>query len=401
MSLFGSDDTSASDTLKQALAQINNIGVPTPESMQVQLQQLVTQGIMTPQQAQAALVSGNAYDKVGSDNTGMDAEQSALGSLKNVVDSKGMDAGEQADLNNVLSSLRGQEKGSNDAILQDAAQRGSLTSGMTMAARLAADQGADSAANSNALNANAAAQQRMLSAMSSLGSLGGQVQGQQYGAAANQASAANAIQQFNAAQQQATNQFNTGTNNTAQAANLQNAQNVSNTNVANNNTNAVRNADLIQQNFNDKLAKASASGGLSVNLANNQTAQNNSNNQLTGSLLGAAGTVAGAYFGGPAGAAAGNKAGQSLGGAAHGMIVPGKPVVPGDSQQNDIKRVNVSPGEAIVPVSAMQQGPAGVMSFLQRMKTQGQGSKAPMHPKDVATVLAALSHMRSTDGGAI
>src|SRR5581483_9019314 len=211
MSLFSSifGDNGADHTLDEALANINNIDVPTVESQEVQLQKLVQAGVLTPEQAQAALVNSNAFDSTSANNTGMAAEQSALGSLQGVVDAGGNDAQEKADLANTLSTLHAQDKGANDAILQNAAQRGALTSGLTTAAQLASNANNAASANSNALNANANAQSRVMQALSSLGSLGGNVQGQQYTQAANQANATNAIDEFNANQKQNTNQFNT------------------------------------------------------------------------------------------------------------------------------------------------------------------------------------------------
>lgn len=407
-SLFG--DSGASDTIRRALEQIQNIQVPTAESMQIQLEKLVQAGVLTPEQAQTMLAEGNAFDNISANNAGMGAELSALGSLQNIIDQGGRDATEQADLNDILNTVAATTRGANEATLQQQAQRGALTSGMSLAAQLANNTQGAQQANTNALRANADAQNRQMQALQSLGTLGGNVQGQQYGADANRANAANAIAQFNAQQANAMNQFNTGAKNTAQAMNLQNAQNISNTNVGNENANRERNSNLIQQNFQNQLGKAGAAANVAGNLAQQQQNAANQNQSLWGGIIGTGATA----FMPQAGAAnAVNTAAPkpqnqdqwwnaAHGGMApldmtHGGDVPGEAKVPGDSPVNDTVHAKLSPGEVVLPRSVVQN-PDSVHGFLQRVtKDRDPMMKNSVHPKDISAVLHALTHIR--EGG--
>ena len=380
MSLFGNlfGDNGASDTQRQAMHELEGLDVPTVESQQVQLQKLVEAGVITPEQAQAALVNGNALDNVSADNQGMSSELQALGQLGSIAKNGGRDAQEEADLQGVLDKMNASERGANDAALQEQAQRGALTSGESLAAKLLSNQNQASNANANALNANAAAQSRTMQALQSLGSLGGNVQGQQATADTNKANAANAIAQFNAQQQQQTNLANTNAKNNAQQLNLANKQDISNQNVNNANNNAIRNSNLVQQKFNNDVTKATGVANQGNQLAQTQQNQANQNAAFIGNLIGTGGQVGAAYMG-----------------AAHGAVVPGHAEVPGDSPKNDKVPAMLSPGEVVLPRSVVQHpDPASISAFLQRMRKP----EPSVHPKDVATVLSALSHVRNSNG---
>lgn len=422
----GGQNSEATDVLKGQLAQLNSLPTPSAASLTLpQLQQFVSAGIMTPEEANAYLVEHNAYDSLSADNTGMDTEQQAIGKLKDIVNSGGADAEEEANIQQILNTLATSESGNNAAVVADNARRGVGNSGLTMAARLASNQNDATNANMNALQTGASEEARNLAAIGELGTLGGSVQGQEYTAGANKASAANAIAQFNAQQDQDISKVNTTAANAAKAANLANAQDISNKNT----TSAQAQEESIpaaqQQAFTDALQKASAGTTAASNLASQQTQTGQQNAGILGGLIGAAGTVGSAYLSGNPYASLASSLAKSnatpntststsdVGGVAKvatggeivpggvsrpmnfkaGGPVPGDPMVPGDSPMNDTQLAKLSPGEIVLPRSVTQPGqgpdPSKVMEFLRSLpKPQARPS---IHPKAVLDTLRGLS----------
>jgi hypothetical protein len=414
----GGKNSAAEDTLKSQLAELNKLPTPSAASLTLpQLEQFVSAGILTPEEAQSYLVKSNAYDKVGSDNAGMESELATLGELQNIVNSGGADAEEQASVQRILNKLGTSEAGDNAAILTDASRRGVANSGMTMAARLAANQNSATNANQNALDVAAAEEARNLSALTAKGQLGGQVQGQQYAAAGNRANAANAIAQFNAQQQQEIEKMNVGENNAAKAANLANAQDISNKNVTSSQEQERSIPAAQQQAFADALSKASAGMSGAEAVAKNQSEQGQQNAGILGGLLGTAGTVGAAYLtGNPYAALATTMAqnntpntnvstakaatgGRIVSGGVErpmnmtsGGPVPGAAAVPGDSAANDTQLAKLSPGEIVLPRTVAGPAMAGDTSkVLDFLRSLPKPAERQIHPKAVLDTLRALN----------
>ncbi len=420
----GGNDSAAADVIQGQLDKLNAVGTPTATQLTLpQLQQFVSAGIMTPEEAKAYLVENNAYDTLTAGGTGMDTELEAIGKLQDIVNSGGADAEEQATIQQILNTLGTTERGANEAIVNQNARQGIANSGLTMAAKLQAEQDAATNANSNALQTGAAEEARNLAAIQALGGLGGQVQGQEYTAGANKASAANAIAQFNAQQKQQVENANVTEANAAKAANLANAQDISNKNTVTAQTQEQSIPAAQQKAFEDALAKASAgmSGATSLAQTKQQTGQQNAG--ILGGLLGTAGTVGAAYLAGNPYAALAttlansnavpntNTSTSNTGGvstaATGGEImpdginrplnmkaggpVPGEAVVPGDSPANDTQLAKLSPGEIVLPRSVTQPAPDPnkVMEFLKSLpRPQARPS---IHPKAVLDTLRGLS----------
>lgn len=420
----GGSDSQAAEDLNRALEDLSGVATPSAQQLTLpQLQQYVQAGILTPEQAQAYIVNNNAFDNTTADNAGMQDELSTIGALQDIVNKGGNDAEEQSNIQGILNTLGTTESGNNAAILRDAAARGVSNSGTTLAARLASNQNDATNANANALGAAANAEQRQLGALSSAGQLGGQVQGQQYTQEANKANAANAIAQFNAQQQQDISKVNTTAANAVQAANLANAQDVANKNTSMTQMQEESVPAAQQQAFEDALSKATAETGIGESQANQQTQVGQQNAGILGGLIGAAGTVGSAYLSGNAytalATAMASKATPNAnvstsqtnnsatpyvatggrimpGGVARPMNmksggpVPGMPLVPGDSPQNDVVNAKLSPGEIVLPRSVTQPAPDPnkVLQFLRSLPRPP--AKPSVHPKAILDTLKAL-----------
>lgn len=420
----GGQDSAAADVIQGQLDKLNAVKTPTAAQLTLpQLQQYVTAGIMTADEAKAYIANNNAFDTLTADNTGLDTELSSIGKLQDIVNSGGADAEEQANIQSILNTLGTTERGANEAIVTDNARRGVANSGLTMAAKLQAEQDSATNANSNALQTGAAEEARNLAALSSLGTLGGNVQGQQYTAGANKASAANAIEKFNAEQNQDISKVNATSANAAKAANLANAQDVSNKNTLTSQTQEESIPAAQQKAYEDALSKATAgmSGAESLAKVKQDTGQQNAG--ILGGILGTAGTVGAAYLAGnpyaalattlaknnttpntntstssSGGIPTGSTGGEIMPGGINppmnmkaGGPVPGEPMVPGDSSQNDTQLAKLSPGEIVLPRSVTQPAPdpSKIMEFLRTLpKPQ---AKPSIHPKAVLDTLRGLS----------
>ncbi len=420
----GGEDSAAADVIQGQLDKLNAVGTPTAAQLTLpQLQQFVSAGIMTPEEANAYLVQSNAFDTVGAGGSGMDAEQEAIGKLRDIVNSGGADAEEQANIQSILNTLGTTERGDREAIVNQNARQGISNSGLTMAAKLAAEQNDATNANMNALQTGASEEARNLAAIQALGERGGAVQGQEYTAGANKASAANAIEQFNAQQEQDISKVNTTAANAAKAANLGNAQDIANKNTVSAQTQEESIPAAQQKAYEDALAKASAGMQGAESLAQTKQTTGQQNAGILGGLLGTAGTVGAAYLtGNPYAALAtqlaasnntpgANTSTSDNGGvpkvATGGEIMPvginrpmnmksggpgpGEPMVPGDSPMNDTQLAKLSPGEIVLPRSVTQPSPEPnkVMDFLRSLpKPQARTS---VHPKAVLDTLRALN----------
>jgi hypothetical protein len=425
----GGEDSAAADTLKSQLANVNAVQTPTAAQLTLpQLQQYVVAGIMTPEEAQAYLQGQSAFATTTADNTGMDTELSTIGQLQDIVNSGGNDAEEQADIQGILNTLGTTESGNNAAIDRSLSAQGIDNSGLKLAEKLSENSTDATTANSNALQSNAAAEARALAALGQEGTLGGQVQGQQYTQTANAASAADAIAKFNAQQNQTVENLNTTEANAAKAANLANAQDVSNKNTVTAQTQEESVPAAQQQAYQDALNKAAAGVTGANDLANTETQTGQQNAGILGGLISTAGTVASAEAGGNpytslASALANNNTGTvpnanvstsgSTGGVAtaatggrivpggvsrpmnmtRGGPIPGKATVPGDSPRNDTQLIAASPDEVMLPrtaaIPAMKGNMQPAMDFLRSLPRPQ--AKPAIHPKAVLDTMRALN----------
>jgi hypothetical protein len=422
---IGDSDSGSGGYLNQAAQAIGAVQLPNIEAMKVKLQQLVSAGVLTPEDARTYLQEASEYGNIQLDPTARNAQMQALQGLQNEVTSGGNSAIDRAALLNANDAVNQNLQGQRGAIMQNAAERGISGSGIELTNQLMAQQSASQNAAHQATDVAGQAAQRALQSMMASGQLGGQIESQDYAQASNKAAAQDAINRFNTQNQQNVNLQNVAARNQAQQFNLQNQQNLSNQNTQNANQNAYYDAGLQQQSFQNQMNKASALGSVYSAKAAAANAQAQRNAGFMGNILGTAGTVVGAIYGGPAGAAAGGAlgktAGDSLGGkkgaggdemyAAFGGKVPGRATVKGDSYANDQVPAVLSPGEVVVPRSVAQH-PSQVKSFVQHapkpampraptmpgMPAMPASPPSAPHPHDLEAILSALAHIRAKGG---
>lgn len=397
----GGKDKSAADALKRAEAYFSALKTPTVDELTLpELQKYVEAGIMTPAEAQSYLQERNAFEDMNIPQTGTAAQIAALNKLSAIADAgpEGTPM-QQAQIANTLARMNASVGGQRGAIEQAMAARGTPMALIQAAlANQTVGQEAQQA-HLDAVNAQAAAYQNALNALSQSGQVGNALQGQQNAQANQVAQAANAMQQFNAQNQQQAAQFNAGNQQSANAMNAANRQQVSNNNTGLANTRTQYNAALPQQVFDNQLKKAMGQAGAATNIGNLYQQQGEQNAGILGGLI----NTATSFIPKPGGASAtgmpqtNQPTGYAHGGivedpnamyCADGAIIPGEADFPGDTVMNDDVPIMASPGEAVIPRSTVAQNPEAVESLI-------NGDAEMIDPLDVATLLKAMRAIRA------
>lgn len=274
-----------------------NIGTPDVADMEIQLQDLVQQGVITPEEAQAALVDGSAMEGITLDPALKQKQMASLAALEELAANGGMMASDEANLNRIRNEELASARGAREAIINNANARGMGGSGLELASQLMNQQEGANRTAQRDMDIAAQAQDRALQAIMQGGQMAGDVRNQDFNQAAQVAGAQDAIAKFNAANSQAVNLANTQAKNTAQAANLAEKQRVADTNAQTSNQQQIYNKNLLQQNYDNKLKKAQGQSGVATQNAANQGANSqaaaNAQNQLMGGLLGVGAAYAG------------------------------------------------------------------------------------------------------------
>lgn len=310
--------------------------------MQLQLQQLVQQGVITPEDAKAVNVDPSAMNNISLDPKLKAAQMAALSGLQDVSNNGGMTLADKANLSHIATDEAVQSKGARDAILSNAQSRGLGGSGLELMSQLQNEQASAGRKSQRDLDVAGQAQARALDALMKGGSLAGDINNQDFNQQAQTASANDAISKFNAQNQQNVGLTNTGAHNAAQAANLSAKQGVADANVNLGNSQQQYNKGLEQTKFNNAIAKAggqqnAANTNAQIEGQNSQNAANAFNNTIgTAASLGAAAMTGGGSLAAQAAikAAAANKKEGGL--------------VMGDPSDQDTMPHMLQPGEMVV-----------------------------------------------------
>lgn len=316
--LFGSTGSDKADKMRQqAIDAFGAIQSPELKDLQIQLDKYVSAGRLTPEQAEAELLNSNAFNDIVTDPSLAAAQKQALTSLQQVGNEGGLTAIDRARLQDITNEQNQVARGRNESIMQQAQQRGMGGSDITTVNQLMNEQAAADRASQRGTDVAAEAQARALQALVAAGQTAGQIRGQEYGEQANKAQAANAIDLFNKQTLNQTNLYNVDAANRAQAANLANEQSILNANTGTSNAEKQYNAQAVQQQFSNEMAKAGGKAGTFNAWADDANAARRSELAADQALLGGAVQAGATAFGGPAaGMAAGQvmQPSQSIGG---------------------------------------------------------------------------------------
>jgi hypothetical protein len=283
----------ANRLMRDNIARLEAIGIPTIEAQKIALESPELVGLLEAEQ-----LGPSRFEEVSMDPRLQAAQLSALEGITGVAET-GLGAADRLALEEIRRQAAGQAQAQRATALQQMQERGTLDSGASLVAQLGAGQQAADMAAMQGMRQAAQAQQARMAALGQQGNMAAQMQGQQLSLAGQKASAADAIAQFNAQQRMG-----------VQSQNLAARQNIANQGAATRNQQEMYNKGLIQQQFQNQMAKATGVTGMQSNLASNLQQQaagaQGAQQALYGGLIKAGATVAGAAIGGPAGATAAN-----------------------------------------------------------------------------------------------
>ncbi|NJO18787.1 MAG: hypothetical protein HC838_00185 [Spirulinaceae cyanobacterium RM2_2_10] len=266
--LSGGNNAKSANAQQAATDQFKSLVLPDVEEMQLQLESMVQQGVITPEQAQTYLLEQSSMNGISTDPKLRQAQMDALTSLQDISANDGLTAADKSQLQQIQTQEDTAERGAREAILQNAQARGLGGSGIELLQQMQNQQASATRKSQRDLDVAGMAQQRALQALQQAGQLGGQIQNQDFNQQSQIAQANDAINKFNAQNQQNVSLENTKARNVAQAQNLSEKQRIADANVALQNQQQVHNKGLQQQQFDNAYKKA---GGVSSGL--NQQAQ--------------------------------------------------------------------------------------------------------------------------------
>ena len=261
--------------MKQMIARLEAIGIPTIEAQKIALESPELVGLL-----EAETLAPSRFEEIQMDPRLQAAQMAALEDITGIAEAGGMDAISRLNLEEGLARAAGAEQ----ARLQQLREDPTLGQGQRLALQSQAVQGSGQAARDVALQSAAQAQQARMAALGQQANLASGMQQQQLGLAGQKASAADAINQFNTQQRMG-----------VQAQNLASKQAIANQATATRNQQEMYNKGLIQQQFQNQMAKATGQNQATQNLANQYMSQAQAAQQgqqaMTGGLLNLGGTL--------------------------------------------------------------------------------------------------------------
>jgi hypothetical protein len=285
---------------------------PDINEMELQLEELISQGTLSPEEAQTIMLEQSSMNNITLDPKLKQAQMDALSQLQEIGSSGGLNAQSRARLAQIENQENAANRGNREALMNRFAAQGMGGSGLEMASQLQNQQDSASRRSSRDLEIAALAEKQALDAIMQGGQLGGQMRGQDFSEQSQIAQANDAISRFNAQNSQQQINQNVNARNAAQEANLMNKQNLANQNVGLRNQAQQNNKGLIQQNFQNEMAKRGGQAGIAQNNAQaqgaNSAAKANAFNQTVGTGL----TIGGYMAGGPAGGMAARQGTNAL-----------------------------------------------------------------------------------------
>jgi hypothetical protein len=267
--------------MRDNVARLEAIGIPTIEAQKIALQSPELVGLL-----EAESLGTSSFEDIQVDPRLQAAQMAALEDITGIAEAGGMDAQSRLNIEQGLGRVAGAEQ----ARLQQLREDPTLGQGQRLALQSQAIQGASQSGRDVALQTAAQAQQARMAALGQQANMASGMQGQQLQLAGQKASAADAIAQFNTQQRMG-----------VQSQNLAARQGIANQTAATRNQQEMYNKGLIQQQFQNEMAKATGVTGqqsqMATNLQNQAAAAQQAQQAQTGAILGVAGTAAGAYLG--------------------------------------------------------------------------------------------------------
>lgn len=268
--------------LAKAMDNLSSLTPPNLQQFILPYQQAVAVGQLTPEEAVFKMQEDTATAGINVPQELLDAQRNALTKITQIAEQGGITAIDRARLNDIQNEQSARSRGEQEAIVQNAAQRGVGGSGIEMASRLLSQQGAATRSAAAGTDVAAEAQKRQLEALAASGTMATTQRTQDVNEQARVAEARDAINKFNTSFQNSTNAANVASRNSAQAANLQEAQRLQEFNIGQREREAAARAAAAQTGWQNTMNQATgltnaaagqASGALTASLASNTAAE--------------------------------------------------------------------------------------------------------------------------------
>ena len=390
--ITGGENETAQSDLSQALQNVEAVQTPTSEQLQLSpLAQYENTGNLDAALSTAAQTGQSAYNNEDISQVPIADMQQALSQEQEIANAQGMTPQEQASIAEAEQSANEAEAGQRGSIAQQFAGMGVPQSLISAALQNGTEGQEAQQMYQNALQAQGQAASQGITALQNEGSLASTLYGQEAGQANTVAAAQNALNQFNTANTQQTALANQANQQAANTYNTTNAQTLANQNVQGEQTVQEQNqVEAPQEAASLALQKAGDEAQVGNNQAQQATATGQQAAGLFSGILGAGATLGSAAI---KAAEGGEIPEPKIPPTAflRGGQVPGQARVMGDSPSNDLVPAKLSPGEFVVPRTAMAK--PGVRNFL----ANAVPNKPPAgsHPTDIASVLRALQSLRA------
>jgi hypothetical protein len=265
----------ATSLMRDNIARLEAIGIPTIEAQRIALEAPELVGVL-----EAESLGPSRFEEISMDPRLQAAQMAALEDITGISEAGGLDAASRLNLEQGLGRVAGAEQ----ARLQQLREDPTLGQGQKLALQANAIQGAGQSGRDVALQTAAQAQQARMAALGQQANLASGMQQQQLGLAGQKASAADAIAQFNTQNRQ-----------NVAGRNLSERQRIAEAGAATRNQQDIYNKGLIQQQFQNEMARATGVTGQQATLAGNLQQQAGAAQQaqqaMTGALIGAGATL--------------------------------------------------------------------------------------------------------------
>ncbi len=289
--ISGGSYGNAKSAATEGVNAFKDLKLPTADELKVQLTQMVNNGDMTPEHAQAILQDQSGLTNISLDPRLKQAQMDALQGLQDISSGGGLTDMDRSQLAEIQSQEAGQARGAREAILQGAEARGVGGSGLELLSQMQNQQDAATRQSARDTSVAGMAQQRALQALQGAGQLGGQIGQQQFGQQAEIAKAKDAINQFNTQNQNQFSLANQQAANQAQQFNLQKQFQANQYNTDVQNKQALANSSAVNQAAQNQIAKTSGIAGANKDVAGTNIEEGKANTGIIGAGLGAAGTA--------------------------------------------------------------------------------------------------------------
>jgi len=289
-----SQDAAANrDQIQKQMDLINSIPLPVLKEYYPELYKQAV--ILNPQLEKDISAGPSAMESISMDPKLRQAQMNALSRLEDIGSQGGLTAQDRARLAQIESEQAANVQGATGAIQQQMAARG-LSGGMSeMVQKQMAAQQAANRASQQGMDVKAQAEQRALDAIMQSGQLGGNIRGQDFSEAAKIAEAKDLINRFNTEGARSVQARNIGAQNQTQFQNAQMAQQAANLSTEAKNQAQQYNLGLDQQQFQNRMAKATGNQGAYNNQLQAQMQSQQQRNQMIGGLIQAGAQYYGGY----------------------------------------------------------------------------------------------------------